>query len=108
MNEMGRDSHQFAIRRVVVEYGSIPIASWLPHIDSTAALAHALLRMLEASVVEGNRCEPSWAQINEFGLKLEMGRGKGDSIGKFCFHVQVSSLLLHLLAVWTYLNSTPR
>ena len=56
---MRREAHQFAIRRVVIEYGSIPIASWLQHIDSTAALSQAVEQLRAAGEVDGNRCELS-------------------------------------------------
>lgn len=54
---MGKGNRRFAIRRVVIEYGSIPTASWLPHMDSTTAIAQALTQMIEAGTVEGSRCE---------------------------------------------------
>ena len=49
----------FAIRRVVLEYGAVPIASWLHHIDSVSALSYALVDMRKGAVVDGSRCECS-------------------------------------------------
>ncbi len=48
---------QFAIRRVVLEYGALPIASWLNHIDSVSALTYALVQLRKAAVADGNRCK---------------------------------------------------
>lgn len=38
----------FAIRREVIEYGALPIASWLGDIDSTAAVLSLLKQLTEA------------------------------------------------------------
>ena len=48
---------QFAIRRVVLEYGALPIASWLNHIDSISALTYALVELRKAAFADGNRCK---------------------------------------------------
>ena len=53
---MDREGHQLAIRRVVLEYGAMPV-SWLQHIDSTAALAQAVVDMRKEGEIDGNRCE---------------------------------------------------
>ena len=39
----------FAIRREVIEYGALPIASWLGHIDSTSAVLQLLKQLTEAA-----------------------------------------------------------
>ena len=46
-----------AIRREVIDYGAIPLASWLYHGDSPAAIQTLLLLLLEAGQEEGDRCE---------------------------------------------------
>jgi hypothetical protein len=56
---MDREVHQLAIRRVVLEYGAMPISSWLQHMDSTAALSQAVVDMRKQGEVDGNRCKPS-------------------------------------------------
>lgn len=75
LEHMGRDAQHLTIRRVVIEYGSIPTASWLHHIDSTTAITHALAKMREAGVHEGGRCEPRQQlplATDEFVLKRIM------------------------------------
>ena len=46
-----------AIRREVIDYGAIPLSSWLQHGDSPVAIQSLLLLLLEAGQEEGNRCE---------------------------------------------------
>ncbi len=58
---MSREANQLAIRRVVLEYGAMPVSSWLQHIDSTAALSKAVVDMRKEGEVDGNRCEPTFA-----------------------------------------------
>lgn len=42
-----------AIRREVVDYGAIPLSSWLPHGDSTAAIQNWLRHSSEIARVDG-------------------------------------------------------
>ncbi|KAK9810967.1 hypothetical protein WJX73_001581 [Symbiochloris irregularis] len=42
-------SPAFAIRREVIEYGALPIASWLGQIDSTAAVLQLLKQLVDAA-----------------------------------------------------------
>ena len=46
-----------AIRREVIDYGAIPLSSWLYHGDSPAAIQTLLLQLLEAGQEDGSRCE---------------------------------------------------
>ena len=46
-----------AIRREVIDYGAIPLSSWLHHGDTPAALQSLLLQLIEVGREEGSRCE---------------------------------------------------
>lgn len=76
---------QFAIRRVVLEYGALPIASWLSQIDSVSSLTYALVELREAAVADGNRCETL-----HFNPKLLIARMNADTP-----LVSTESLFLH-------------
>ena len=43
----------FAIRREVIEYGALPVASWLGHIDSTSAVSQLLKQLAAATANSG-------------------------------------------------------
>jgi hypothetical protein len=59
-----------AIRREVIDYGAIPLSSWLYHGDSPAAIQTLLLQLLEAGQEEGSRCECSGQSQQQAHMEL--------------------------------------
>ncbi|KAK9839640.1 hypothetical protein WJX81_002320 [Elliptochloris bilobata] len=47
---------QATIRREVIEYGSLPIAAWLHHIDSAAAIQALLRHLVDVGEADGSHC----------------------------------------------------
>ena len=57
----------FAIRREVIEYGALPIASWLGHIDSTSAVSRLLQHLADAATPS----DLDRSKAETYGLTLE-------------------------------------
>jgi hypothetical protein len=52
---------QATIRREVIEYGALPIAAWLHHIDGAAAVQALLRQLVEVAETDGAHCaSPPW------------------------------------------------
>jgi len=47
---------QATIRREVIEYGALPIAAWLHHIDGAAAVQTLLRQLVEVAETDGAHC----------------------------------------------------
>ncbi|CAL8467086.1 g6622 [Coccomyxa elongata] len=58
-----------AIRREVVDYGAIPLSSWLPHGDSTVAIQAWLRQAIPATREDGTH---RWADVNSLAKSLNV------------------------------------